>query len=1145
LNMSDFKGFALSETWWRGIILVLSGAVLIITVWCLTHGITTIFMHLYYFPIVLLAYRYRWKGFGIATLLAILYLAIVILFDTGQLDVISGAFYRFLVFVGIAAVIAYLSERLVCTQDLLKESHQFQESVIANANVWISVLSLNGTILVWNDAAEAISGYKKASVLGKNTLWKQLYPDRDYRKKITSEIQRIIMRDTILENFETTIHCADGAKKVVVWNTRGLRDESGSITSYIAIGRDITGQREAESRAGVSSHFLATMIDTLPVAIFFKDAYGKYIGCNPLFEEYIGIKKSDLLGKTVYDISPKDLADQYTAADREVMDNPAPQRYETQVQYADGSRHDVIFYKAPYFNADGSVGGLIGTFLDISERKIAEKELRESEEKYRTLFESMSEGFAYCRMIYDTDDLPADFIYLTVNPAFDRIIGVPTVTGKPVTEVFPGIRDEFPELFETYGRVARRAVPESFEIEFKPVGKWLQISVYSPAKDYFVAIFEDITKRKQIEKELHKNQRELASALELAQIVNWEYDVATGMFTFDDRFFAFYGTTAEREGGHQISAEAYAREFVYPADIPPVVEVIQKLLATTDPNYSGQMEHRIVRRDGSVRTIIARYAPIMGKDGKVVRTHGANQDITERKDMEDALRESRQLFSDIISFLPDPTFVIDRDGKVLAWNQAMEKLSGVPAEDIVGRGDHEYSLWMYGKRRAILIDLVLHPDQDSGRINFIGIRTEGPTVNAQTDLALPSGRNVTLSIVTSPLFDAGGRIVGAIESLRDITHIKQTEAELARLNTNLETIVRERTQALRDEVNQRIRAEQDVKAALDYTRSIIQANPDLMVVLDAEGMVIDVNATGVQLTGIPREKMIGTNYFRYLVDDGTHADAFARLLQTGKLENQIRVIRSDGHITPMSVNATVIPGRDGTRDQIIVSAHDITRQQQDEAAIRASLEEKVILLREIHHRVKNNLQIIISLTNLQMRKTHDPLVKQIVAETQNRVRAMSLVHEKLYRSESLSQIDFADYTRYLATQLFSYYMSDTRSVKLDFSLGKIMVDINTAVPLGLIMNELVSNALKHGFPDGRDGTISVSGGLDGDIITLEVGDDGVGIPAELDWKNTDSLGMRLITSLVDQIGGTLELRPGSGTHFVITVRKKPEEEVPS
>ena len=216
---------------------------------------------------------------------------------------------------------------------------------------------------------------------------------------------------------------------------------------------------------------------------------------------------------------------------------------------------------------------------------------------------------------------------------------------------------------------------------------------------------------------------------------------------------------------------------------------------------------------------------------------------------------------------------------------------------------------------------------------------------------------------------------------------------------------------------------------------------------------------------------------------------------------------------------------------------EVSVRKQAEAAIRASLDEKVILLREIHHRVKNNLQIIISLTNLQMRQAEDPVVKEIMAETQSRVRAMALVHEKLYGSKSLSRIDFADYTRFLATQHLSYYGSGTKKVRLDFVMGEIMVDINTAVPLGLVMNELISNSLKHAFPNGKEGTISLRGRDDGNLITIVVKDNGIGIPADFDWKNTTSLGMRLIISLVDQLNGTIDMDTGEGTTFRIQIPK--------
>ena len=1688
MNPPAFPSLPLTETWWKEIILALSGAVILFTIWCLANGITTIFMHLYYFPIVLLAYRYRWKGCGLATLLGLAYLGMVIVFEAGQPDVIIGALYRFFVFVGIAAVVAYLSERLVearnarqhssdmrerylslapaiilaldrngaitylnenggkileclpeevvgkswpdlflpekdreqvnrvflqmidgqvepnrvfkntvltCSgtektirwhnsvlhdkdgtitgtlgfgediteekwaQDALSEMQQFQENVIANANVWISVLDPDGILLVWNDAAEAISGYKKSDVLGKKTVWKQLYPDATYRRKVTGDIQRIIGRDVFLENFETEIQCADRTKKTIVWNTRALRDRHGVITSYIAIGRDVTAQKLAESRALESSRFLATMIDTLPMPIFFKDNGGKYLGCNPPFAEYIGISCEDLIGKTAYDISPKDLADKYTAVDRDILDNPVSQRYETQVEYADGSRHDVIFYKAPFLNEDGSVGGLIGAFLDISDRKHMEEALRESESFNRGLVENLPDYVAVYAMDgkllyvnpasakglgYDADTLigthilsyiaeeyhetvvakmtarqkggdpspyeidlitktgarrsvivkasaiqyqhnPAilllliditerkqaeqslresevkyraffttsrDCVFITtldgrwedfndtavellgydsredlLNTKISRIyansderdahiryirekgfsVEYPvnlkkkdgTIINTLVTSVvrkdtagniigFQGsirditetkaIQDRIKELLHLQeeqlriintspavaflwkaeaswpvemvssnisqfgysvddfvsGRVPFSSIihPEDLEQVAAEVEKNSKNTIDEFSQSYrifgkdgvehwindythirrdnegiithYEGVILDVTDRKRAEDALALEKMRMESLLSLSQMnqiadsdiiskvvedaiqltgstigylatMNDDETVMTMQYwsksahescsvidkpiVYAVEKMGLWGEAVRQrrpvitndyaaenpskrgtpeghvplvrhmnvpvfEGKHivavagvgnkgmdynegdvrqlqflmqgwwQIVVHRRAEEEIrisnailtteqetspdgilivdetgkiiafnhrfmeiwgIPKDIinPRVDEqvlffVMEKL---ADPqeflarikylyeNRSEKSQEVILLKDG---TIIDRYsAPMFGDDNRYFGRVWYFHDITERKQMEEQVRESRQLFSDIIRFLPDPTFVIDNEGKVLAWNQALERLSGVPAGEIIGKGDHEYSLWQYGKRRSLLIDLVLHPDQDAARMNYTNIHSEGNTITARTEFIVPgSGRRIPLSLVASPLIDAMGKTTGAIQSMRDISRIRETEAELARMNEDLEKIVKDRTRLLEDEVVQRIRAEQDVQKALSYTRSVIESNPDLVTVLDENGIILDINAAGELLTGIPRARLIGTPYFGYLVDDGTLQEKFSGLIRIGTIENFVQLRRTDGYVTPLSVHASVIKGMDGGKDRIIVAAHDISRQKRDEEAIQVSLDEKVLLLREIHHRVKNNLQIIISLTNLQMRQTEDPGLKQIMAETQNRVRAMSLVHEKLYRSDNLARIDFADYTRFLATQLLSFYGTDTQRVHLDLALEKIMVDINAAVPLGLLMNELISNALKHAFPNGRQGTIRISGSDSGDLITLVVQDDGIGIPEDLDWKNTISLGMRLVTSLVDQVDGNITLDRSRGTTFTVTVGRKPE-----
>jgi two-component sensor histidine kinase len=217
---------------------------------------------------------------------------------------------------------------------------------------------------------------------------------------------------------------------------------------------------------------------------------------------------------------------------------------------------------------------------------------------------------------------------------------------------------------------------------------------------------------------------------------------------------------------------------------------------------------------------------------------------------------------------------------------------------------------------------------------------------------------------------------------------------------------------------------------------------------------------------------------------------------------------------------------------------EVQQRRQAEAAIRESLDEKVLLLREIHHRVNNNLQIIISLIKLQTRTLEDDKMKQVLSGMRNRVQAMSLVHEKLYQSKSLTSIDIADYTRFLATQLFAFYGVDHRRVALRTDIEKSLLDIETAIPLGLILNELVSNALSHAFPGDRTGTITISSHRAGYLISLEIADDGVGLSQDYDWQGSASLGFRLVNSLVDQLGGTIEEKTGKGTTFNILFPRK-------
>ncbi len=216
---------------------------------------------------------------------------------------------------------------------------------------------------------------------------------------------------------------------------------------------------------------------------------------------------------------------------------------------------------------------------------------------------------------------------------------------------------------------------------------------------------------------------------------------------------------------------------------------------------------------------------------------------------------------------------------------------------------------------------------------------------------------------------------------------------------------------------------------------------------------------------------------------------------------------------------------------------EVNERKKAENKIKASLQEKEVLLKEIHHRVKNNMQVISSILNLQSRYIKDREALEIFRESQRRIKAMALVHEKLYGAEDLAGIDFAEYTRSMTSNLFVLYKI-SEAVRLNIDIKDILLDINTAIPCALIISELVSNSLKYAFPEGIEGEIGI--GLYTDKngkFKLIVKDNGIGISKEIDFRKTETLGMQLVIMLVEELAGTIELDKSEGTAFTIQFKK--------
>jgi two-component sensor histidine kinase len=204
--------------------------------------------------------------------------------------------------------------------------------------------------------------------------------------------------------------------------------------------------------------------------------------------------------------------------------------------------------------------------------------------------------------------------------------------------------------------------------------------------------------------------------------------------------------------------------------------------------------------------------------------------------------------------------------------------------------------------------------------------------------------------------------------------------------------------------------------------------------------------------------------------------------------------------------------------------------------IRAALKERETLLKEIHHRVKNNMQVVSSLLSLQAAQATERETIETLNESQRQIRSMALIHEKLYRSGSLAEIDFGDYVESLVGELMRMYNVAEGAITINADIENVQLGVDTAIPCALIINELVSNSLKHAFPDGRTGDVTVALQRANGAYTLTVADNGVGFPPNVDFRATDSLGMQLVVTLVNQLDGTITLDRTKGTTFIITFK---------
>jgi PAS domain S-box-containing protein len=306
---------------------------------------------------------------------------------------------------------------------------------------------------------------------------------------------------------------------------------------------------------------------------------------------------------------------------------------------------------------------------------------------------------------------------------------------------------------------------------------------------------------------------------------------------------------------------------------------------------------------------------------------------------------------------------------------------------------------------------------------------------------------------------------------------------------------------------------------------ILDSAYDAIISVDRQERIVVFNQGAERMFGYAVEEIMGKPLDSLFLE---HLGE-AHLRHVGDFAvSEIRARRKDGTEFPAEASMSKVNGNGKTVCTVII--RDATDRVLARETLKRSLREKDALLKTIHHRVKNNLQVVSSLLGLQSRVVAEPKLRKMFQESQDRVHSMALLHESLYQSQSPSRIDFPSYVRQLGTHLFQSYGVSAELIRLRTDLDEIYLNLDAAVPCGLIINELVSNSLKYAFPDGRKGEVRIELRRCSDgTARLVVSDNGVGLKADVDWVDTTSLGLRLVRTLAEQLGARIELRSSAGT----------------
>jgi PAS domain S-box-containing protein len=1015
----------------------------------------------------------------------------------------------------------------------LKDSEERYRKVVEQSHDAIFIIEGTKFIFV-NPRVIEISGYTRDE-LHTMEFWELVHPDD--REFVIDISRRRAKGEPVPKTYDARVVTKNGEVRYIELAVSSLQCKGKEA----ALGsvRDITDRKLAEEALRTSEAKYHSIFNTFDDLYYKTDLQGIITALSPSCKRITGWDASELIGLQVLDLYP--YPKQRKLLLDEMFTNGAVHDYEVILKNKAGKHLNVSVTSHVVRDSLGNPEAIEGVLRDITDRKQVEEALHASEERYRTL----------------TDFLPVSVFESTMDGTLTfanrlsfKMFGIETADIKSginvIDYIAPGQRDK-----------ARENIVKLFAGKLQSSNEYQLLrkdQTLFPAMITASAVFDEKT---------GTPTGLRGVVIDLTDIKNAERALRES----EELFRTLFNNANDAIFLHEINPDGSPGQYVMVNDIAcSRLQFRREDLLTLSPVDIVSPSHigniAAISRTIRLRGHATFDAIHRRKDGTefpveisthLFELHGRQlslsiaRDITERKQMEESVRASEQRLHAIIDGSSIPQFVINRNHEVIYWNKALEQYSGVRARELKGTTN----AWkaFYDTKMPVLADLVLDNDIEKlpGWHEGKYKASKKMTGAYEAIVFFPRfGESGTwLQINAIVIRDELGEVIGALETLEDITDRKRAEDALQESYLDLERKVQERTTELstlairlQDEITERNRVMEALAASEKKYRDLVEQIGDIVFHVDQNGLLTYISphvlaAMGMtleQLPKVPVVDLVPPESRQYLVP------IINSVLKARKVLSGFEVdipYRDTKKIHVYEVNATPSFDKNGEFTGYSGIARDITERKHLQDEVTSSLKEKEILLKEIHHRVKNNMQVISSLLSLQAKMVKDPSGRELLRESQNRVMSIALVHEKLYQSRSLARIEFSEYIRKVAENLFQSYGVPKDKIRLVINAQNIFLSINKAIPLGLILNELFSNALKYAFPHKRSGSITVDFSSGGGKYILTFRDDGVGLPEGIDLDNTSTLGLQLVSSLAQQIQGTVTLDRGGGTGFRI------------